>query len=449
MIMIMTRKKWSGIIVIVAALILLWGATTQAIQAANEPISSDNMLMAVPYEENVSNVMVGEHGAVLLVDSIDDKEYTEMMSILYPNGTVDAQGQDIPGINNLAEVREQFIAEHMRAYSLVGEQTTEVKLSPFNISITDESNGEYSSLFYKASVGNDSFVFPSEWGNQSCGFISLSEKNIFIAYTDMGIWRIDPEKMSAEKLSSDEYSGKAQAEISSEITKLHPDAYLTWVDGVKISPDGNYVVYRTNRDSIELNETSIWEIDLNTGEESQLINPAYNNDIIGFINDSNVVVGALSDTRMIDVNSKRAVNIDVPKLPNLRISDVKNENIVFSSYEEGSSNTTAFISSVNVSTGKVSEITSLSGYLDGEPRFSPSGSKVAVGYGEDPMVGVDDVMFVDLSTKSHDLLSSSLQNARAVKGTNARFLWIDDDAVLVDTQHGSEHSSFLIKSQEE
>ncbi|WNS46248.1 hypothetical protein [Paenibacillus sp. MMS20-IR301] len=447
--MIMTRKKWSGIIVIITALILLWGATTQAIQAANEPILSDNMLVAVPYEENVSNVMVGEHGTVLLVDSIDDKEYTEMMSILYPNGTVDAQGQDIPGINNLAEVREQFIAEHMRAYSLVGEKTTEVKLSPFNISITDESNGEYSSLFYKASVGNDSFVFPSEWGNQSCGFISMSEKNIFIAYTDMGIWRIDSETMSAEKLSSDEYSGKAQAEISSEITKLHPDWYLTWVDGVNISPDGNYVVYRTNRDSIELNETSVWEIDLNTGEESQLINPAYNNDIVGFINDSNVVVGALSDTRMIDVNSKSAVNMDIPKLPNLRISDVKNENIVFSSYEEGSSNTTAFISSVNVSTGKVSEITRLSGYLDGEPRFSPSGSKVAVGYGEDPMVGVDDVMFVDLSTKSHDLLSNSLQNARAVKGHNARFLWIDDDAVLVDTQLGSETSSFLIKSQEE
>jgi len=217
--------------------------------------------------------MVGESGAVLLVDAISDKEYAEMMSILYPNGIVDAQGQDLPGINNLAETRAKFVAEHTKAYSLVGEKTTEVKLTSFKIAISDKSSGEYESLFYKASVGKDRFVFPAEWGNQSYSFIYVYEKNIYLAYTDMGIWRIDPDNLSAVKLSSDTYSAKTQAEIGLGITKLHPDGYLTWVDSVKISPDGNYIVYRTNRDSTKLNETSVWGIDLKTGEEGQLISP--------------------------------------------------------------------------------------------------------------------------------------------------------------------------------
>ncbi|BBH24740.1 hypothetical protein Back11_60850 [Paenibacillus baekrokdamisoli] len=160
-------------------------------------------------------------------------------------------------------------------------------------------------------------------------------------------------------------------------------------------------------------------------------------------------MGALSDTRMIDVNNKTAVTVDVPKLPNLRISGVKDGKIVISSYNDGSSNSTAFISSVDVSTGRVSEISRVSGYLDGEPRFSPSGSKVAIDYGNDPMVGVDDVMIVDLSTKSQKLLSISSQNARAVNGNIIRFHWVNDYAVLVDAKHGSESSSFLVKSQGE
>lgn len=442
-------KKWPRITVIATTLILLGVATSQVLQASNPTITSENKLVAVPYEKNVSNVMVGENGEVLLVDSITDEEYSEMMSILYPNGIVDAQGQDIPGINDFDESRAKFVAEHMKAYSLVGEEISEVTLTPFKISITDESNGEYKSLFYRASVGKDNFVFPSEWGNQSFGFISISEKNIYLAYTDMGIWRIDPENMTAKKLSSDSYSGKSLAEISLGIAKPHSDWYLTWIDSVNISPDGKYVVYRTNRDSIELNETSVWGIDLNTGEEQQLIDPSLNNDIVGFITDSNVVVGALSDTRIIDVNNKTAIAVDVPNLPNLRISSVKDGKIVISSYDNGSSNSTAFISSVDASTGRISEISRVSGYLDGEPRFSPSGSKIAIGYGNDPMVGIDDVMIVDLSTNSQKLLSNSSQSARAVNGNIIRFQWVNDDEVLVNARYGSDSTSFMVKSQGE
>ncbi|PTQ57068.1 MAG: hypothetical protein BSOLF_2219 [Candidatus Carbobacillus altaicus] len=447
--MIINMRKWLSITAMLISITLIGVAVSQSMRAYNLPIIGKKTMAAIPYEENFSNIMLGENGSVLLVDSISDKEYTEMMNILYPNGIVDTQGQDIPGINNFDEARAKFIAEHMKAYSLVGEKTIEVKLTTFKINITDKSNGEYESIFYKASIGKDNFVFPSEWGNQSYGFISVSEKNIYIAYTDMGIWHIDPENMSAKKISSDKYSGKTQAEISLEIKKLHPDWYLTWIDSVNISPDGNYVVYRTNRDSTALNETSVWEIDLKNGEERQLIQPSYNNDIVGFITNRNVVVGALSDTRMVDVINKTVIPVNVPKLPNLRITGVKDGKITYSSYEDGSFSTTVFISSVNVSTGELSEIAKVVGYLDGEPHFSPSGNKIAIGYGADPMVGVTDVMIIDMATMSRTLLTDLLQNPRALNGNVIHFRWINDDEALVDLQRGLESSSFLIKYQGE
>ncbi len=214
----------------------------------------------------------------------------------------------------------------------------------------------------------------------------------------MGIWRISPENLSAEKLTSDTYLGDTRAAVASEFADIDPDAYLVWVDSVFISPDGNAVIYRTNRDSIVMDETSIWKIDLNTGEESQLVSPAYNNDIVGFITGSDAVIGALEDTQMVDIVNAASVPLDIPDVPNCCVNSVKDGKIIFSYRGDDSSNTTACISNVDTVTGKVFEITEVSGYLDGEPAFSPSGNKVAVGYGSDPATGINDVVIVDLST---------------------------------------------------
>ena len=174
----------------------------------------------------------------------------------------------------------------------------------------------------------------------------------------MGIWRISPENLSAEKLTSDTYLGDTRAAVASEFADIDPDAYLVWVDSVFISPDGNAVIYRTNRDSIVMDETSIWKIDLNAA----------------------------------------SVPLDIPDVPNCCVNSVKDGKIIFSYRGDDSSNTTACISNVDTVTGKVFEITEVSGYLDGEPAFSPSGNKVAVGYGSDPATGINDVVIVDLST---------------------------------------------------
>lgn len=225
--------------------------------------------------------------------------------------------------------------------------------------------------------------------------------------------------------------------ISEKVKERFPEGYLMWIDSVAISPNGEYVVYRTNRDSASLNETSLWKISLSSGTEEQFVAPAINNDIVGFITDNDAVVGALKDTRIIDVTDNKVVTIKTPELPNFCVKSVKAGKIVISSYEDGSSDTTTYIDNVNEVTGAMSEITKVSGYLDGEPQFAPSGNKLAIGYGTDAMVGVNDVMVVDVANNVQSLLTDSIPTAKGahtINSTITRCLWINDDTLLVDTQ---------------
>ena len=400
---------------------------------ANNGIKTDMAPMTTITSDDASYVMTGESGTTLLVDSISSQDYRDLLNVLYPDGVIDEQGQDIPGIENAADTRAKFIADHMRAYSVVDGETTEVNLTPFEIAITDQTNGEHYELLYKAEIGSDSFVFPSEWGNQSFGFTHLSNKNIYLAFTDMGIWRIFPENLSTEKLTSDTYLGDTRAMVASEIADLNPDGYLIWVDNVFISPDGNAVIYRTNRDCTVMDETSIWKIDLNTEEESQLVSPAFNNDIVGFITGSGAVIGALEDTQIVDIVNATSVSVNIPDMPNCCVNSVKDGKIIFSYRGDDSSNSTACISNVDTLTGDVIEITEVSGYLDGEPTFSPSGNKVALGYGDDPTSGINDVVIVDLSADSQTFLTDLMPYTRSSAPDINRCLWIDEETVVVDT----------------
>lgn len=400
---------------------------------ANNGIKTDMAPMTTITSDDASYVMTGESGTTLLVDSISSQDYRDLLNVLYPDGVIDEQGQDIPGIENATDTRAKFIANHMRAYSVVDGETTEVNLTPFEIAITDQTNGEHYELLYKAEIGSDSFVFPSEWGNQSFGFTHLSNKNIYLAFTDMGIWRIFPENLSTEKLTSDTYLGDTRAMVASEIADLNPDGYLIWVDNVFISPDGNAVIYRTNRDCTVMDETSIWKIDLNTEEESQLVSPAFNNDIVGFITGSDAVIGALEDTQIVDIVNATSVSVNIPDMPNCCVNSVKDGKIIFSYRGDDSSNSTACISNVDTLTGDVNEIAEVSGYLDGEPTFSPSGNKVALGYGDDPTSGINDVVIVDLSADSQTFLTDLMPYTRSSAPDINRCLWIDEETVVVDT----------------
>lgn len=382
-------------------------------------------------------VMTGPHNSILLVKSISDEEYSEMMDILYPNGILDGQGQEIGGISNMEDVRAQFIASHMSAFAVDGNSQSEVELIPFTLTLESQANGEFTALFYSAHIGQDAFVFPSEWGVQPFGFTHKSENGVFLAFTDMGIWKIDPQRLLSTKITTDLYLGRTQAEISEDLRALDPEAYLVWIDNVHISPNGKYVVYRTNRDIGKLDDTSIWRIDLDNYSEEQLVSPELNNDIVGFIYDDAVVIGSLENTRMVNIQSQNSTAIEIPELPNACVKAVKDGTIVFSSYENGSSRSTAYINEVDLNTGEMSEITSVSGYLDGEPDFSPSGKKLAIGCGEDALTGIDDVVIVNTNTGNQMMLSDTAQvtrRSREASNIITNCLWLGEETLLLNTQ---------------
>ena len=415
-------------------------------QVVVNPISNNNHGVAydIPVlRESNTETLTGMTGAFLLVDSISEKEYADMMNILYPSGIIDEQGLDISSADNLEELRARFIAEHTKAYSFSGTGVSEVQVTPFNITLESHMDGKYECLFYQAIIGEDCFVYPSEWGNQSCSFVTAGEIGIYLAYTDIGIWQIDPHGLTARKITSDTYAGKSRSEIRDNF--ISKNGYLFWIDSVQLSPDGEFAVYRTNRDCIAgSDDTSVWAVNLQTGEERQVAAPTLNNDIAGFLSDSHIAVGALADTRIINVETGGVVPLEFPQLPNFLVTGACNGIIVYSSYSNGSSDTTAYISSIDVSTGKLTPITKVVGYLSNEPRFSLSGKTAAIGYGTDPMVGTTDVMLVNLETGTQKLLTASVANSQDIDGMIRNYQWAHNDTIIVNAQRESESHIYLI-----
>ena len=432
----MKRKKIVAVI-LVLAFVLSLGTSVGATELgkANELVSESAGVLVSGDANNY--VMRGPNETTLLVKSITNSEYSELLATLYPNGVVDAQGQEMGGIANIEEVRAQFIDNRMKAYSVSDNKQSEIQLKPFTIELENQSVGEYDALFYSASIGQDTFVFPSEWGNQPYGFTHMSNKNVYLAFTDKGIWQIDPIEQIATKITSDTYLGKTQAELSLTLRKENPNSYLLWIDNVAISPAGDYIVFRTNRDADNPDETSVWKVNLKSNSERRILSPNINNDIVGFISDNAIVVGSLSNTRIANLDSGNCKPVDVPLLQNVCVKGVKDGKVVVTSYQDGSTITTAYINQVNLDTGEMTELSRVSGYLSGEPEFSPSGNKIALGYGSDAMTGINDVVIVDAISKTHSRVSESLltaQSANPISSNVTRYLWLNEDTVLTNVQ---------------
>lgn len=208
-------KKNGRLLAIFLACLLLCGMLPANSQASSILADKDSAVSTVVVDEGNNHVMTGPSGTKLLVKSISSAEYKEMMALMYPNGIVDEQGQEIGAVENAQEMRSAFIAEHMKAYSVQGTEKIQIPITPVTVTLSLPSyeDTDYEVLLYKASIGQDTFVFPSEWGRQGFGFDHRSERGLFLAYTNEGIWRIDPATMTAEKITADTYQGKTMAEV--------------------------------------------------------------------------------------------------------------------------------------------------------------------------------------------------------------------------------------------
>ena len=98
-----------------------------AIQSIDADVA---MTVAANLGETNQKTLTGANGTCLLVDSISDSEYNEMMRVLYPDSPFDEQGLSLPGVNNFDEARAKFIADHTKAYAINGTETAEVEITP-------------------------------------------------------------------------------------------------------------------------------------------------------------------------------------------------------------------------------------------------------------------------------------------------------------------------------
>ena len=345
----MIKYKKSGIIISVIALIICLIIAGVCLTNSNK---HEIHSLLDTYPLTYDYLLNGKNGEVLFIDSISSEEYEEMMNLLYPNGILDEQGQEIGSTDNYEVVRAEYIKNHTKAYTKLDGRIVGVGLEPFYVTISDRSSeGEYEYLFYKAVVGDDKFIFPSEYGNQPFGFITASEKNMYIIYSDLGIWKINTENFHAEKLTNDDFEGESYTKIQDRF-----GGYLIWVDNAILSPNADYLVYRTNRDSIDINDTSVWKIDLNTGKEEQILAPNLNNNIIGFISNDAIVAGSTSNTRLVNTQTLEVYPINIPEKDNMSVVNVKEGKLIYSTYEDGSSITTYVINEVNLTNGSIAEI---------------------------------------------------------------------------------------------
>lgn len=362
----MVKYKNSGIVVSMIALIIC--TILAIICLTNRNVHPIENVSQSSYELfTYHKVLKGSNGASLFVDIVTDDEYAELLKLLYPNGVIDEQGQEIGIIENAVEMRKNFINEHTKAYTVTKGETKKVELERFYIDLKeileqqyfDVTGNESEYLFYKATVGQEVFVFPSEWSSLPFGFIEASEVNSYYVYTSWGIWKIDTNKLCLDKLTSDEFNGKTYMEIINEMQNdetVANESSLFWIDSVRISPNNNYMVYRSNRGSENPSETSIWKLDLKTRAEEKVLNEAIYNDIVGFISDDVLVVGSTQDTRLVNLNNLKSQEIKIPSVPNMSVQGVKNGKLFYTTYEDGSIETTTVLNELNLETGELTEL---------------------------------------------------------------------------------------------
>lgn len=436
------RRLIQGILLFISLICFIVPVSATQISQAEEGLAAAPR--AIIDSNETDYVMYGENGTTLLVKPVNAAEYDELMDILYPHGTIDDQGLSMEAVPNEDAIRAEFVANHTKAYAVNGLVQTEVALTPFTIELEDESNGVFNALMYRCIVGTDTFIFPSEWGNHPFGFLHSTPANVYLAYTDIGIWLIDAINGDTQKLTNDSYAGASRAEISNTTKFTAPGNYLVWIDGVTMNMTGHCVIYRTNRDADSPNKTSVWKIDLDTKQEAPVLPAENNNDIVGFITDEHFVVGALNNTRMVGIFDDTVASISLPNLPNMCIKGVGYGKLIYTSYQEDSPITTAFINKIDDVTGDVQAITSIAGYLDGVPNFSPSGSKIAFLYGVDNSFGTNDVCIVDANSGTDELLSETRASAQHSKDSSNNVSgvhWLDDDTVLVRSEENNPTSN--------
>ena len=322
---------------------------------------------------------------------------------------INGENVAVKGVSNDAKSRRAAV------------KNTRKNSDSFIISLEDAS-GNFDAEFLKLS--SDS-VAPKDW--DMTRFLFLSGQGVYLACTDMGIWRLDPETRTAVKLSADVFQGRTRAEIQADTGKT-----VFWTDDPVLSPNGRYLAYVSNRTDPESDGDEIWTLDTATGEEHLLMRQKGTwKTPLGFLSEKDILIeiedknnnknniyyaaadAVTGDISEIEFNIQDGTRVqDVSPNGHAAMIDYKNNNLI--------------ILRIGAK-GKILDRMDFTGYYPAGVKFSPSGGRLAAPVADESDQDADAVLLIDIRTGN----SQRLDGGSA--GNQIRdYAWANESSLLID-----------------
>ncbi len=292
----------------------------------------------------------------------------------------------------------------------------------------EDGAGSFNAEFLRLSADS---VTPKEWDVSR--FLFLSAGGVYLACTDLGIWRIDPESQTAVRLSADAFQGRTRAEILSE---LQEGGGLFRTGNPVLSPNGRYLAYCSDHTDEQSGGDAVWALDTATGEE-HLLMPAKNTRKLlhGFISDKNIFVeitDSRDDTRkfaLADATTGNVAALDFNAADDyLTVHGVSANGNAAMIRENNNNNAdeTLFLLRIGAD-GMILNQTEFPGHYPDGAKFSPSGGRLAAPVSDESETAADEILLIDIRTGEGQRL-----DAGNAGGQIRDYAWANESSLLID-----------------
>ena len=324
----------------------------------------------------------------------------------------------------------------------------EAKSSTFSVTLSD-SRGNFERIFYQISAKGIIIALPFDWDELRFHFLINENADTFIACTDTAVYKINPKMCSATLLSSDIYEGATYRDLKERFISLGGNN-LFWTDNPIISPDGEWVVYRSNRsskDNLPAVGDALWAVNTKTGEEKMIsANTGAYQSAQGFVSPKTIVVQnidtAYSSTyTLLDIETEQSVTLYLPTLPNMSISAISTKGYIALQSYDASLQTIDGTPIRNLFTkvsldGKVKILGEVEGQV-GYVNYSPDGKLIAAIHRVSNQPPEDTLMIFDAETGEPIIIDNVNTN-----GIFAYLAWAGNKHLIL-TEHSVLNGKFI------
>ena len=393
-----------------------WALSLLFLLTACAPAASDASPPAEPESQKISSgpveVFPLEGGRALVMDLLSDGDLAQFSEQTAAGG----------------EQARQFIncRANLRILTEDG-AVLPVAWDTFSIPMENLRGEGREAAFYRVAAGDGVLAIPQENPGAAIG-------SRFYAWTDGGIWKVDAAQGAGIKMTEDFYQGMSYTALAEEADARHP---LFWIENPLVSPNGRYVVYRSNRSAPKDYGDCLWALDGESGQEVQLTaDSGVYRSPEGFVGPTEVLVSNISDDRrtysILDAATGAETPVQLPDLPNLSVQATSPAGFAALGYYDDSSRGTAI---VRIQGGQVETVRTLEGVY-GRVRFSPGGRQAGLSYDLDPQRPDSELLLLDLTAGTERPLrgDGEAQGPPALDDLSwslSDFAWISDSALLV------------------